>query len=45
MRCRRSNGLKGLRAVAVRGSGSIEISRPQELEDFRRELNEKIIET
>jgi aldehyde:ferredoxin oxidoreductase len=37
-------GSKGLKAVAVRGSGSIEISRPEELEDFRKELNEKIRE-
>jgi len=35
-------GSKGLKAIAVQGSGSIEISRPEELEDFRKELNEKI---
>jgi aldehyde:ferredoxin oxidoreductase len=37
-------GSKGLKAVAVRGSGTIEISRPEEFEDFRKELNEKIRE-
>jgi aldehyde:ferredoxin oxidoreductase len=37
-------GSKRLKAVAVRGSGSIEVSRPDELEAFRRELNEKIKE-
>jgi len=37
-------GSKNLKAVAVRGSGTIEISRPEEFEDFRKELNEKIRE-
>jgi aldehyde:ferredoxin oxidoreductase len=37
-------GSKGLKAVAVLGSGSIEISKPKEFEDFRRKLNEKIRE-
>jgi aldehyde:ferredoxin oxidoreductase len=37
-------GSKRLKAVAILGSGSIEISRPDELEDFRKELNEKIRE-
>jgi aldehyde:ferredoxin oxidoreductase len=37
-------GSKRLKAVAVRGSGTIEISAPEEFEDFRKELNEKIRE-
>lgn len=37
-------GSKRLKAVAVLGSGSIGISRPEEFEDFRRELNEKVRE-
>ena len=37
-------GSKRIKAVAVFGSKSIEISRPDELEDFRKELNEKIKE-
>jgi aldehyde:ferredoxin oxidoreductase len=37
-------GSKKLKAVAVRGSGTIEVSRPKELQDFRRELNENIRE-
>lgn len=35
-------GSKRLKALAVCGSGSIEISRPDKFDDFRRELNEKI---
>jgi len=37
-------GSKRLKAVAVRGSGSVQVSRPEEFEDFRKELNEKIKE-
>lgn len=37
-------GSKGLKALAAYGSGSLEIARPDELEGFRRELNEKIKE-
>lgn len=37
-------GYKGLKAVAVLGSGSVEISRPEELEEFRKDLNERIRE-
>lgn len=37
-------GSKRLKAVAVTGSGSVDISRPDEFERFRRELNEKIKE-
>lgn len=37
-------GSKKLKAVTVRGTGSVEIARPEELEDFRKELNEKIKE-
>jgi aldehyde:ferredoxin oxidoreductase len=35
-------GSKKLKAIAVRGSGTIEVSKPDELDDFRKELNEKI---
>ncbi len=37
-------GSKKLKAVAVKGSGNIEVSKPEELEKFRVELNEKIKE-
>lgn len=37
-------GSKKLKAVTVRGTGSVEIARPEELKDFREELNEKIKE-
>ena len=37
-------GSKRLKAVAVKGSGTIEVSRLEEFEDFRKELNEKIRE-
>lgn len=37
-------GSKRLKALAVSGSGSVEISRPDKFDDFRRELNEKIRE-
>jgi len=37
-------GSKRLKAVAVRGSESVQISRPEEFEEFRKELNEKIKE-
>lgn len=37
-------GSKRLKAVAVHGIGSIEVAKPDELDAFRRELNEKIKE-
>ena len=37
-------GSKRLKALAVSGSGSLEVSRPDELDDFRKELNGKIRE-
>lgn len=37
-------GSKKLKAVAVRGSGSVEVARPEELEEFKKRLNEKIRE-
>lgn len=37
-------GSKRLKAIAVKGSGKIEVSKPEELDDFRKDLNEKIKE-
>jgi len=37
-------GSKKLKAVAVKGSGTIEIAKPEKLDEFRKELNEKIRE-
>ncbi len=37
-------GSKRLKALAVSGSGSVEISKPDDFDDFRRELNGKIRE-
>lgn len=37
-------GSKRLKAIAVRGSGTIEVAKPEELDKFRRELNEKVKE-
>jgi len=37
-------GSKRLKAVAVRGSGTIDVARWEEFENFRRELNERIRE-
>jgi aldehyde:ferredoxin oxidoreductase len=37
-------GSKKLKAIAVRGSGTIEAARPEELNEFRKELNRKIRE-
>ncbi len=37
-------GSKRLKAVAVSGSGSVYISKPDKFDDFKRELNEKIKE-
>jgi aldehyde:ferredoxin oxidoreductase len=37
-------GSKKLKAIAVKGSGKIEAAKPEELDKFRRELNEKIRE-
>jgi aldehyde:ferredoxin oxidoreductase len=37
-------GSKRLKAVAVKGSGTIEIAKPGKLDEFRRELNDRIRE-
>ncbi len=37
-------GSKGLKAIAVSGTGKVEVSMPNELENFRKELNEQIKE-
>ena len=37
-------GSKKLKAVAVKGSGTVEIAKPEKLDEFRKELNEKIRE-
>jgi aldehyde:ferredoxin oxidoreductase len=37
-------GCKRLKAIAVKGSGSIEIAKPEKLDEFRRELNDRIRE-
>ncbi|MBS7621389.1 aldehyde ferredoxin oxidoreductase family protein [Candidatus Bathyarchaeota archaeon] len=37
-------GSKKLKAIAVKGSGNIEMAKPEELDRFRRELNEKVKE-
>jgi len=37
-------GSKRLKAVAVEGSGTIEIAKPEKLDEFRKELNDKIRE-
>lgn len=37
-------GSKRLKAVAVKGSGTMEIAKPEKLDDFRKELNDKIKE-
>jgi len=37
-------GSKKLKAIAVHGTGSVEVAKPDELEEFRKELNERIRE-
>ena len=37
-------GSKRLKAIAVKGSGTIEVAKPEKLDEFRKELNEKIRE-
>lgn len=37
-------GSKNLKAVAVRGSGSVQVASPEEFQEFRNELNGKIKE-
>ena len=37
-------GSKKLKAIAVHGTGSIEVAKPDELDEFRKELNERIRE-
>ncbi|MEM2337394.1 MAG: aldehyde ferredoxin oxidoreductase family protein [Candidatus Bathyarchaeia archaeon] len=37
-------GSKKLKAIAVKGGGTVEIAKPEKLDEFRSELNEKISE-
>jgi len=37
-------GSKRLKAIAVKGNGKIEVAKPEELDDYRKDLNEKIRE-
>jgi aldehyde:ferredoxin oxidoreductase len=37
-------GSKNLKAIAVRGSGTIEVARPDEFDNFKKELNDRIKE-
>jgi len=37
-------GSKKLKAIAVKGSGTLEIAKPEELDEFRKDLNDRIRE-